>query len=59
MLAFIAALLAGIATFLSGADLHSGTWISWPTFLCAAACCLALWLAGVGRGTPWRREPGV
>ena len=50
MLAFVAALLAGIATILSGAQVHSNAWISWPTFLCAAVLCLALHLAGVGTG---------
>jgi hypothetical protein len=60
MLIFVAALLAAIATFLSGAGLHSGSWIDWQTFLCASVVFLALHLGGVGRSWgPVRQAPPV
>jgi hypothetical protein len=57
MFAIIAAILAFIAAILGIAHVHgAGSVFTWPVFLCLAAGCIALHLAGLGaRYSPWGR----
>jgi len=65
MLAIIAALVFGFALLLDLADTNLGApdLFNWQTLMLIGLFCLALYLAGVGRGAPsggrWRgRRPG-